>query len=163
LNETAGASAARTRIEMLSRLLTLYSAVKIASCSLAYFSAIVAGHGVDESGAQTFYWIPQVLFYAMYLAASRRLRRFDPLSRKAVMSLSTVSLVAIILYTMLDFTLGPASRDPAMAIAIKLRLLLTGGDVWDVVFPLLAILWLRDVDAEPAKSVSTGRFPRSGG
>jgi hypothetical protein len=148
LNGTAEASAARTRVEILSLLLTLYSAVKIASCSLAYISAIVAGHGVDESGAQTLYWIPQVLFYTMYLAASRRLRRFDTLSRKAVMSLSTISLAAIILYTMLDFTVGPASRDPAMAIAIKLRLMLTGGDVWDVAFPLLAILWLRDAEAE---------------
>jgi hypothetical protein len=148
LNETAGAGAARTRIELLALLLTIFSAVKIASCSLAYFSAIVAGHGVDESGAQTFYWIPQVLFYTMYFAAARRLRRLDSFSRKAVMSLSTVSLVAIIVYTMLDFTLGPASRDPAMAIAIKLRLMLTGGDVWDVVFPLLAILWLREADAE---------------
>jgi hypothetical protein len=148
LNEPAGPSAARTRIEMLSLLLTIFSAVKILSCSLAYVSAIVSGHGVDESGGQTFYWIPQVLFYTMYLAAARRLGRFDSLSRKAVMSLSTVSLVAIILYTMLDFTLGPASRDPAMAIAIKLRLMLTGGDVWDVVFPLIAILWLREADAE---------------
>lgn len=148
MNETAGASTARTRIELLASLLLIFSAVKITSCSLAYFSAIVAGHGVDPSGAQTFYWIPQVLFYTMYFAAARRLRRFDSLSQKAVMTLSTVSLVAIILYTMLDFTLGPASHDPAMAIAIKLRLLLTGGDVWDIVFPLLAILWLREAEAE---------------
>jgi hypothetical protein len=152
LNEIAGASAARTRIQLLSLLLTIFSASKIAACSLAYLSAIVAGHGVDASGAQTVYWIPQILFYTMYLASARRLRRFDSLSRKAVISLSTVSLVAIILYTMLDFTLGPASRDPAMAIAIKLRLMLTGGDVWDVVFPLLAILWLREGGAEPTST-----------
>lgn len=152
MNEIAGASAARTRIQLLSLLLTIFSATKIAACSLAYLSAIVAGHGVDASGAQTFYWIPQILFYTMYLASARRLRRFDSLSRKAVISLSTVSLVAIILYTMLDFTLGPASRDPAMAIAIKLRLMLTGGDVWDVVFPLLAILWLREGGAEPTST-----------
>src|SRR5204862_304125 len=53
------------------------------------------------------------------------------------------SLAATILYTMLSFTIGPGHKDPALEIAIKLRLLLVGGDIWDLVFPLLAILWLR--------------------
>ena len=149
MNETAGVDAARTRIELLALLLAIFSGVKIVACSLAYVSAIVAGHGVDPAGAQTFYWIPQVLFYTMYFISARRLRRFDGLSRKALITLSMVSLVAMILYSLLDFTLGPASRDPAMAIAIKMRLLLTGGDIWDIVFPLLAIVWLREPGAEP--------------
>jgi hypothetical protein len=147
LNETPEAKSEesiRTRIEILAFLLIVFSSIKIVACSLAYFSAIVAGHGVDLSGAQTFYWLPQVLFYTMFFAASRRLRRFDPLSRKALITLSFVSLVTIILYTVLDFMIGPASRDPAMAIAINLRLLLTGGDIWNIVFPLLAIVWLRE-------------------
>ena len=152
MSEITGAeaeeTAAESQVRLLAFLLILFSSIKIVACSLAYFSAVVAGGGVDEHGGQTFYWLPQVLFYTMLFAASRRLRRFDRTARTAVISLSFLSLVAMILYTMLDFMLGPASRDPAMAIAIKLRLLLTGGDVWDIVFPILAIDWLRKPEAE---------------
>jgi hypothetical protein len=84
-----------------------------------------------------------VLFYTLLLAASRRLARFDSLGRSAVLSLCAVSIAATVVYNALDFAIGHASRDPAMAIAIKLRMMLTAGDVWDIVFPLLAIVWLR--------------------
>lgn len=140
-------SADAARVPVLALLLIIFSSIKIAACSLAYFSAVVSSGGVDEHGGNTFYWLPQVLFYTLLLASARRLRRLEPSGRTAVLSLSFLSLVAMILYTMADFTIGPASRDPAMAIAIKLRLMLTGGDVWDVVFPILAIDWLRKPDA----------------
>ena len=45
-----------------------------------------------------------------------------------------------------DFTIGPGHDRPALAVAIKLRLL-AGGDAWDIVFPLLSILRLRTPQA----------------
>lgn len=132
----------RAEIGFLATLLVLYSAIKIAASSLAYVSALVAVAGVDEEGGHTLYWIPQVLFYTLFFASARRLRRFDRNGRRAVISLSALSLAAAVLYTVLDFAFGPGRERPALAFAIKLRLLI-GGDVWDVVFPLLAILWLR--------------------
>jgi hypothetical protein len=139
--------ALRAEIRLLALLLIVFSSIKILACSLAYASAVITSGGVDEHGGQTFYWLPQVLFYTLLLAGSRRMRRFDPISRTAVMSLSLLSLVATVVYVALDFTFGPASRDPAMGIAIRARLLLTGGDVWDIVFPLLTVLWLRGPEA----------------
>ena len=141
-------TAAESRVRLLAFLLTLFSSIKIVACSLAFVSAIVASGGVDEHGGHTFYWLPQILFYTILLASSRRLRRLDRPGRTAVVSLAILSLVATILYTALDFTVGPGSRDPAMAFAIKLRLLLTGGDIWDIVFPILALDWLRKPDVE---------------
>jgi hypothetical protein len=150
VSKTAAAGdALRAEIRLLALLLTIFAAVKIAACSLAYFSAVVAAGGVDESGSQTYYWLPQVLYYTLLLAVARRLRRFEPRSRAAVLALSSLSIAATVLYTVLDFTIGHGRQDPAMAIAIKLRLLLSGGDVWDLVFPLLAIsrLWRPEVRA----------------
>jgi hypothetical protein len=60
--------------------------------------------------------------------------------------MSWLSLAATVLYTALDFTIGPGHDRPALAVAIKLRLLV-GGDAWDIVFPLLSILWLRTPQA----------------
>ena len=137
------ATAAEAEVRLLALLLTIFSAVKIAACALGYISAIVSAGGVDEQGGHTFYWLPQLLFYTMLLTASRRLSRFDRYGRTAVVSLSMLSLFAMIAYTAADFTIGVARNDPAMAIAIKLRLLLVGGDIWDIVFPLLAITRLR--------------------
>jgi len=136
-------SAAEKQVRLLALLLTIFASIQIAGAALSYVSAVVAQGGVDQEGGHTFYWLPQVLFYTLLLASVRRMQRFDATGRTAVVSLSTLSLVATILYTMLDFTMGPGSRDPAMAIAIKLRLMLTGGDVWSIVFPLLALDWLR--------------------
>jgi len=140
---TAAADPVRAQIRLLAVLLTIFAAIKIAACSLAYVSAIVNAGGVDATGSQTYYWIPQVLYYTLLLAVARRLRRLEARSRTAILALSTLSIVVTLLYTVLDFTIGHGRQDPAMAIAIKLRLLLSGGDVWDLVFPLLAIslLW----------------------
>ena len=131
-------------IRLLALLLTIFASIKIAASGVSYMSAVVSSGGVDEHGGHTFYWLPQLLFYTMLLTASRRLNRFDRFGRTSVMSLSVLAILATIVYTALDFTLGPASQHPAMAVAIKLRLLLAGGDIWDIVFPLLAIAWLRD-------------------
>ncbi|MGH7896559.1 MAG: hypothetical protein ACREQQ_01300, partial [Candidatus Binatia bacterium] len=92
------------------------------------------------------YWMPQLLFYSLLFASSLRLRRLERRSRIAVVSLSALSLVAMAVYTLLDFTIGRGHDQPALAIAIKLRLLV-GGDVWDLIFPILMILRLRKPDA----------------
>jgi hypothetical protein len=142
-----GAEALRAEIRLLALLLAIFAAIKIAACSLAYASAVVAAGGVDVMGGHTYYWLPQVLYYTLFLAVARRLRRFEARSRTAMLALSILSIVATVLYTVADFTIGHGRQDPAMAIAIKLRLLLSGGDVWDLVFPLLAIfrLWKPEV------------------
>ena len=137
------AADAAGEIRLLATILTIFAAVKVLGCSLAYASAIVSMGGVDNGGGQTMYWLPQILFYTIFLASVRRLRRLEPRGRTAVVSLSILSLVAIVLYAVLDFTVGRAAHDPAMGIAIKLRLLLSGGDVWDLVFPSIALLRLR--------------------
>jgi len=133
----------RAEVRLLATLLVVFSAIKVTASSLAYVSALVAAGGMDADSSRTLFWIPQILFYTLLLASSRRLRDFEPRSRTAVLSLSVLSLAATVLYTMLSFTIGPGHKDPALEIAIKLRLLLVGGDIWDLVFPLLAILWLR--------------------
>ena len=133
----------RAEVRLLATLLVVFSAIQVAASSLAYVSALVAVGGADTDSSRTLFWIPQVLFYTLLLTSSRRLRRFEPRARMAVLSLSVLALAVTVLYTVLTFAIGPGRRDPAMAIAIKLRLLLVGGDIWDVVFPLLAILWLR--------------------
>lgn len=132
----------RGEIRLLGSLLVVFAAIKIAASSLGYVSALVSVAGVDAEGGHTFYWIPQVLFYTFFLASARRLRRFDRYGRRAVISLCALSLAAALLYTLLDFTFGAGRERPALALAVKLRLLV-GGDVWDLVFPLLAILRLR--------------------
>jgi len=133
---------ARAEIRLLATLLFAFGAIKVVASSLAYTAAIVSAGGVDLDASRTLYWLPQILFYTVYAAASRRLHRFEPRARSIVISLSMLSIAATLLYTLLDFTVGPAHERPAMAIAIKLRLL-AGGDVWDILFPLLAIVWLR--------------------
>jgi hypothetical protein len=137
------ADALRAEIRLLGLLLAIFAAINIALCSLAYASAVVSRGGVDATGGQSFYWLPQVLYYTLFLAVARRLRRFEAGSRGAMLSLAILSLGASVLYAVLDFTIGPGRHDPAMAIAIKLRQLLVAGDVWDLVFPILAIVWLR--------------------
>lgn len=132
----------RGEIGLLALLLIVFSAVKIAASSLAYFSAVVAAGGADVDGSRTLFWLPQVLFYTLFLASSRRLRRFDRRGRAAVVSLSVLSLAVTALHTALDFLVGPGHERPALAIAIKLRLL-AGGDIWDLLFPALAIAWLQ--------------------
>jgi hypothetical protein len=143
LPEPHGDETLRAEVRVLAILLVVFSGIKIAASSLAYVSALVAAGSMDSDGSRTLFWIPQVLFYTLLLASSRRLRRFEPSARVAVLMLSVLSLTAIALYTALSFAIGPGRKDPALEIAIKLRLLLVGGDIWDVVFPLLAILWLR--------------------
>ena len=46
------------------------------------------------------------------------------------------------LHTFANFTIGVGHDKPALAIAMLLRLM-ASGDVWDVVFPVFAIVWLR--------------------
>jgi hypothetical protein len=133
----------RAEVRLLATLLVVFSAIKVTASSLAYVAALVAAGGADADSSRTLFWIPQILFYTLFLASSRRLRRFESRSRTAVLSLSVLSLAATVLYTKLSFTIGPGHKDPALEIAIKLRLLLVGGDIWDLVFPLLAILRLR--------------------
>jgi hypothetical protein len=137
----------RAQLRLLALLLVVFSAIKVTASALAYVSALVAVGGTDADSSRTLYWIPQVLFYTLLLTSSQRLRRFEPRARMAVLSLSALSLAATVFYTVLNFTIGPGHKDPALAIAIKLRLLLVGGDIWDIVFPLLAILWLRTPQA----------------
>jgi hypothetical protein len=136
----------RAQLRLLALLLVVFSAIKVTASALAYVSALVAVGGTDADSSRTLYWIPQVLFYTLLLTSSQRLRRFEPRARLAVLSLSALSLAATVLYTVLDFAVGPGHERPALAIAIKLRLL-AGGDIWDLVFPLLAILWLRTPQA----------------
>jgi hypothetical protein len=136
----------RSEIRLLATLLFAFAVIKIAASSLAYTSAVVVAGGVDTDGSRTLFWLPQILFYTLFATAARRLRRFEPRARAIVVSLSALSIGATVLYTVLDFTVGPGRERPAMAIAIKLRLL-AGGDVWDIVFPALAILWLRTAQA----------------
>jgi hypothetical protein len=136
----------RAEICLLATLLVAFSTIKVIASSVAYVSALVAAGGADIDSSRTLFWIPQVLFYTLFLASSRRLRRFEPRSRAAVLSLSVLSLAATALYTALDFTVGPGHERPALAIAIRLRLLV-GGDIWDLLFPVLAILWLRTPQA----------------
>jgi len=133
----------RAEVRFLATLLVAFSAIKIIASSLSYVSALGAAGETDKDISRALFWMPQVLFYTLLLASSRRLRRFEPRARVAVLSLSALSLGATVLYTVLDFAIGPGRNDPALAIAVKLRLLLVGGDIWDFVFPLLAILWLR--------------------
>jgi len=132
----------RAEIRLLATLLVVFAEIKIAGSSLGYLSAIVSAGGTDTDGSRTLFWLPQVLFYTVLLASAIRLRRFEPRGRTSVVSLCWLSLAASLAYTMLDFTVGPGHERPALAIAIKLRLL-AGGDAWDLVFPLLAIVWLR--------------------
>jgi len=136
----------RSEIRLLATLLFAFAVIKIVASSLAYTSAVVVAGGTDTDGSRTLFWLPQILFYTLFATAARRLRRFEPRARAIVVSLSALSIGAMILYTVLDFAVGPGHERPALAIAIKLRLL-AGGDVWDIVFPALAILWLRTAEA----------------
>ena len=137
----------RAQLRFLALLLVVFSAIKVTASALAYVSALVAVGGTDADSSRTLFWMPQVLFYTLLLTSSLRLRRFEPRARLAVLSLSVLSLAATVLYAVLEFAIGPGHKDPALAIAFKLRLLLLGGDIWDLVFPLLAILWLRTPQA----------------
>jgi hypothetical protein len=138
-----GEEGLRAEVRLLATMLVAFSAIKVIASSLSYVSALVAAGGTDTDSSRTLFWMPQVLFYTLLLASSRRLRRFEPRARVTVLSLSVLSLAATLLYAVLNFAIGPGRNDPALEIAIKLRLLLVGGDIWDFVFPLLAILWLR--------------------
>ena len=136
-----GEEGARAEVRLLSTLLMVFSVIKIAGSSLAFMAALVAADGSD-GGGRTLFWIPQVLFYTVLLASARRLQRLEPRVRSAVLGLSALSLAVIVLSNLLDFTIGAGHERPALAIAIKLRLL-ASGDAWDIVFPVLAILCLR--------------------
>lgn len=139
----ATADGLRAEIRFLALLLAIFAGIKIAACSFAYASALAAAGGGIATAGQSYYWLPQILYYTLFFAVARRLRRFERGSRGSMLSLAVLSLAAVALYTALDFTIGHGRQDPAMAIAIRLRLLLTAGDVWDVLFPVLAIVWLR--------------------
>jgi hypothetical protein len=143
--ERPGAEAAEIRL--LATLFMAFAVVKILGCSLGFLSAIAAAGGKDVDASRTLYWIPQVLFYVLLLSWSWRLRAGEPRARTVVWALSVLSIVVWAVYNVLDFVIGPASAQPAMAIAIRLRLLL-GGDVWDVFFPAVAILKLRKLRAK---------------
>jgi hypothetical protein len=139
----AATDALRAEVRFLALLLAIFAGINIALCSLAYLSALAARGGVDASGGQSFYWLPQLLYYTLFFAVALRMRRFETGSRGAMLSLASLSLAASVLYAALDFTIGAGRQDPAMAIAIKLRQLFVAGDVWNLVFPILAIVWLR--------------------
>jgi hypothetical protein len=145
----ADLAGARAEIRLLATLLVVFAAIKIAGSSLGYISAVVSAGGTDADGSRTLFWLPQVLFYTLFLASAIRLRRFDSRGRGAVISLSWLALGATLLYAILDFTVGPGHDKPALAIAIRLRLL-AGGDAWDIVLPLMAILRLGGPDARRA-------------
>jgi hypothetical protein len=136
-----GKEGSRAEIRLLSSLLIVFSVIKIAGSSLAFMAGLVATGGSDASGGRTLFWIPQVLFYTVLLAAARRLRRLEPRARSAVLGLCALSLAVIVLSNLLDFTIGAGHERPALAIAIKLRLL-ASGDAWDIVIPVMAILCL---------------------
>jgi F0F1-type ATP synthase assembly protein I len=121
----AATDALRAEVRFLALLLAIFAGINIALCSLAYLSALAARGGVDASGGQSFYWLPQLLYYTLFFAVALRMRRFETGSRGAMLSI------------------GAGRQDPAMAIAIKLRQLFVAGDVWNLVFPILAIVWLR--------------------
>jgi phosphatidylserine synthase len=145
--------AVATQVRLLAVLLAVFAGVKIFAVALGYLSALTAAGGTDPDGSRTIYWIPQLLFYSLLLASSLRLRGFEKRSRTAVVSLCALSLAATAVYTLLDFTVGPGHEQPAIAIAIKLRLLV-GGDIWDLIFPALAIVWLRKREARELFEVS---------
>ena len=133
----------RGAIELLAGILVLFAGIKIVSTGLSFVAAVIAVGGNDADGSRTLYWVPQLLFYTFFFTSARRLRRFEALGRRAVVSLSWFSLVIIVLYTVSEFAIGPGRENPPMVIGFKLRMLFTGGDVWDILFPALAILWLR--------------------
>lgn len=137
----------RGAIELLAGVLVLFAGIKIVSTALSFVGAIVAAGGVDGDASRTLYWVPQMLFYTFFFASARRVRRFEALGRRAVVSLSWLSLAAIALYTVAEFTIGPGGENPPMALALKLRMFFVEGEVWDVLFPLLAILSLRSAEA----------------
>ncbi len=136
-------AARAAEIRLLATLFTAFAAVKIVATSLGFLSVIAVSGGTDPDGSRTLYWIPQLLFYVIFLAWSRRLYRLEGPAGKVLWSLGVLSLATWAIYNALDFTIGSAAAQPTMAIAIRLRLLL-GGDVWDLVFPALAIWKLRD-------------------
>jgi hypothetical protein len=137
-----GEAGARAELRLLSTLLMVFSVIKIAGSSLAFMAALMATEGSDAGGGRTLFWIPQVLLYTVLLASARRLQRLEPRARSAVLGLCALSLAVIVLSNLLDFTIGAGHERPALAIAIKLRLL-ASGDAWDIVFPVLAVLCLR--------------------
>ncbi len=135
-------SGARAEVRMLATMLLILSIVKIATSSLTYIAALVAAGRSGADASQAIYWIPQVLFYTLLLTGARRLGVFEPRARGAVLGLCVLSLLARVLYNVLDFTIGAGREMPALAIAMKLRLL-AAGDVWDIVFPVIAIVILQ--------------------
>ena len=137
-----GEDGARAEVGLVSALLIVFSVIKIAGSSLAFMAALFAAGGSEAGGGQALFWIPQVLFYTVLLATARRLRGFERRARGAVLGLCALSLAAIVLSNLLDFTIGAGHERPALAIAIKLRLL-ASGDAWDVVIPVMAIVYLR--------------------
>jgi hypothetical protein len=137
-----GDEGARAELRLLAVLLIILSLVKIATSSLTYIAALVATGGNDPDASRTIYWIPQVLFYTLLLAGALRLRDFEARARGAVLGLCVLSLVMRVIYNVADFTIGAGREMPALAIAMKLRLL-AAGDVWDIIFPVLAIVILR--------------------
>jgi hypothetical protein len=136
-----GEEGARAELRLLASLLIILSIVKIATGSLTYVAALVAAGGSDPDASRTIYWIPQVLFYTLLLTGARRLRGLEARARGGVLGLCVLSLVVRVLYNVADFTIGAGRELPALAIAMKLRLL-AAGDVWDIIFPVLAIVML---------------------
>jgi FtsH-binding integral membrane protein len=135
-------SAARAELRLLAAFLIAYCIVKIGVASIAYVVAVASAGGVDADASRTVFWIPQILFFTLLLIATRRMRRFESHGRSSVVALSVLSLAVTALHTVANFTIGVGHDKPAVAIAMLVRLL-ASGDIWDVIFPIFAIVWLR--------------------
>jgi hypothetical protein len=138
----AGEEGARAELRLLASFLITYSIVKIGVASIAYLAAVKATDGIDPHGTQTVFWLPQILFFTVLLIASRRMLRFESRARSSVVALSVLSLAIMALHTLANFTIGVGHDKPALAIAMIVKLL-ASGDVWDVIFPVFAIVCLR--------------------
>jgi hypothetical protein len=137
-----GEEGARAELRLLGNFLIIYSIVKIGVASIAYLAAVNSTGGTDPHATQTIFWLPQILFFALLLFATRRMLRFEPRARGSIVALSVLSLAAMLLHTLANFTVGVGHEKPALAIAMIVKLL-ASGDVWDVIFPVFAIVYLR--------------------
>jgi hypothetical protein len=137
-----GEDGARAELRLLASFLVAYSIVKIGVGSIAYLAAVTSTGGIDPHGNQTFFWLPQILFFTVLLIASRRMLRLEPRARGSVVALSVLSLAVMALHTLANFTIGVGHDKPALAIAMIVKLL-ASGDVWDVIFPVFALVCLR--------------------
>jgi hypothetical protein len=138
----SGEAGARAELRLLAAFLVAYCIVKIGVASIAYVAAVVSVGGTDADGSRTLFWIPQILFFTLLLIATRRMRRLETYGRSSVVALSVLSLAVMALHTLANFTIGTGHDKPAVAIAMLVRLF-ASGDVWDVIFPVFAIVLLR--------------------